>query len=740
MIYFNITNSFESAARTGIQRVVKELSSRLVGVTTYRFIVYSRMKFYLLSEEEVFYYICSRSFYPCSAMEISDFSRGDLFFDIDGSWEDSYDSESLYLALKKRGLILVKMHYDAVPVLFPNYVHGNTALRYIDNFSASLMYVDYWVCISRVVERDLISLASQMGFGSPKTYVIDLGSDIRERREGAILSAQCKKLINHIFILAVGTVEPRKNYDLILDVFDEVISDRRLSDVHLIIVGKSGWNNEKVCERIRGHKLYNIRLHWLESANDNDLEALYARARVCLCLSHYEGYGLPAVEALSRGVPVICTENTAMEEVSKGCAICVSPDIFSVMEAVHGVFQQGKCGRVNDYKATSWSASADQLTGHIDEIRSSDGFLMAPCQAVFISVRAGAICKSIASIINNMPFISEIVILTSDEAYSEMLAAINEFPMTFRLLKESEIGIKELPGDHQERNTLLRRVLYKSCFIDSNFIAFDDDYLVVEPIDVDFFQDGGRHRAFYFYENGLKWLGAFPVPTSFDLGIWRTVSFLSASGYDVRLYNSHCPQIINKKLVNEIFERTADLKLDEWSSYFNIAKHLKPDLFIDEFYRVAGWPPDFSSWTPRKVPESIIFYNDYGFDDGFERDYSNKWLSDLEKNLNKYLRVSPEIPVLNVSRAEVCFSCSEIISPEDYFLCIPIVSEIDIIYLKYSFLDSAICMSKQIPNFMHIPFLDCSIVSGNYFEVEAEVVSSCGVHHVARLRVNIEGR
>ncbi len=113
-------------------------------------------------------------------------------------------------------------------------------------------------------------------------------------------------------MLAVGTVEPRKNHATLLDAFERVLLDD--PDAHLVVVGRPGWHNEEVLARLDGHRELGRRLHWYRSAGDDLLAVLYAHARVVAVASVTEGYGLPVIEALSHGVPVVSSDGGALRE------------------------------------------------------------------------------------------------------------------------------------------------------------------------------------------------------------------------------------------------------------------------------------------------------------------------------------------------------------------------------------------------------------------------------------------
>ncbi len=132
-------------------------------------------------------------------------------------------------------------------------------------------------------------------------------ADERRHADGALV----RRTLVH-----VGTVEPRKDVDTIIDAFETLVDE--FDDVDVLLVGRQGWKAERTASRIRGHALYGKRLRWVDSATDELLAQAYAEAFCVLVASRYEGYGLPVAEALARGCVVISTEGGALGEVAPG--------------------------------------------------------------------------------------------------------------------------------------------------------------------------------------------------------------------------------------------------------------------------------------------------------------------------------------------------------------------------------------------------------------------------------------
>lgn len=115
------------------------------------------------------------------------------------------------------------------------------------------------------------------------------------------------------FLLYVGAIEPRKNLVLSIEVFNELIKDKKISDFKFIIAGRAGWKNEDVFKTIKRLGLEN-KVRFTGFVEDEDLPYLYSAASLTVYLSAYEGFGLPPLESLACGTPVIAGNNSSLKE------------------------------------------------------------------------------------------------------------------------------------------------------------------------------------------------------------------------------------------------------------------------------------------------------------------------------------------------------------------------------------------------------------------------------------------
>jgi glycosyltransferase involved in cell wall biosynthesis len=140
------------------------------------------------------------------------------------------------------------------------------------------------------------------------------------------------------FILFVGTVEPRKNLLTLVRAFDELTRRTNLRP-QLVIAGKKGWLTEELYVLIEESGL-GSRILFTGYVSDEDLAALYSSCRVCVYPSLYEGFGLPPLEAMSCGAPVITSRIPVIMETVGDAALLVEPtNVRELADGIHGVWE-----------------------------------------------------------------------------------------------------------------------------------------------------------------------------------------------------------------------------------------------------------------------------------------------------------------------------------------------------------------------------------------------------------------
>jgi glycosyltransferase involved in cell wall biosynthesis len=162
------------------------------------------------------------------------------------------------------------------------------------------------------------------------------------------------------YVLYVGTIEPRKNLDTLLDAWRELRPELK-GEFDLAIAGATGWNSEKTLARIRTEATY------LGYVPEADLPGVVAGATVFAYPSLYEGFGFPVVQAMAAGVPVLTSNNSCLPEVTRGAAALVDSKSTSEIAAALTLLLESQSRRAEMIargraraRGFRWDACAEQ--------------------------------------------------------------------------------------------------------------------------------------------------------------------------------------------------------------------------------------------------------------------------------------------------------------------------------------------------------------------------------------------
>jgi glycosyltransferase involved in cell wall biosynthesis len=121
-------------------------------------------------------------------------------------------------------------------------------------------------------------------------------------------------LQQRISFLMVGTIEPRKGHNQILETFEILWKDGL--DLRLVFVGKQGWMVDQLIKKIQTHSELNKKLYWFQEASDNLLSRMYSTCSCLIAASYAEGFGLPLVEAAQYKLPLLVRDIPVFLEIA----------------------------------------------------------------------------------------------------------------------------------------------------------------------------------------------------------------------------------------------------------------------------------------------------------------------------------------------------------------------------------------------------------------------------------------
>ncbi len=220
--------------------------------------------------------------------------------------------------LKPAGCTNIRvMIHDMIPLDFPQYCKPDTPQAFRKKMQAVAAVVDQVICNSEYT-RTRVREYFQNWPNSATYRVVNLAVEPHFKRCGGVKSTPASFVV-------LGTIEPRKNHDFLLDVWEDISRTLPEKDVPILhIIGKRGWENTSFFDRLVQSAMYGTKVVEHNSLNDKDLNAILSTARALLFPSFAEGYGLPALEAMAAGIPVICSDIPVFRELLKGQA-CLLP-------------------------------------------------------------------------------------------------------------------------------------------------------------------------------------------------------------------------------------------------------------------------------------------------------------------------------------------------------------------------------------------------------------------------------
>lgn len=387
-IVIDVTSLIEVVFVSGIQRVVREITTRMVARrsnedTQFILIAYGirKLGFYTIPVQK-FLDCYQRKVLHSSALSSGDIfsfdelGPGDVFFDIDSVWNNRMRRSFLLPILKNQGVSIAVHVYDIIPILYPQYCDEQTTFRFMDYIGAHLLYADLIIANTESTLRDIKKLAGQLGVETlARRECVPLGADfvqVGENTRVDAISSEVLALEGSRYLLMVGTIEPRKNYSFILDAYEAVL---RAEGFKLVIAGRSGWNIDLLMSRI--HNLCRTDDHflYLDQANDATINYLYEHAFFTVFPTLYEGFGLPIIESFLHRTPVLASDISVLREVGGDfCDYFTSndkDDLFHILMRYKNdqSLYQARRSRLEQYIPVSWDQSEDLLWNALQRLR-----------------------------------------------------------------------------------------------------------------------------------------------------------------------------------------------------------------------------------------------------------------------------------------------------------------------------------------------------------------------------------
>ena len=253
-------------------------------------------------------------------------------------------SGELPIGIRKSGIPSVVTIHDLIFLRHPEYYHWIDTKIYAWKFRQTISEATHIIAISECTRRDILHYAPELDPArisviyqscAPK-FTLDIPHSTFHIPHSTFHIPPSSK-----YILSVGTIEARKNILLAVKALE---TSQLPDDLHIVIIGRHTPYTDTVARYARDHGL-EARVHILHNVSDAELPAYYAAAEAFVYPSRYEGFGIPIIEAISCGLPVVACTGSCLEEAGGPDTLYVSPDDPQAMAAAIAQVLKGAPGR-----------------------------------------------------------------------------------------------------------------------------------------------------------------------------------------------------------------------------------------------------------------------------------------------------------------------------------------------------------------------------------------------------------
>ena len=265
--------------------------------------------------------------------------------------------------------------YDTIPLMFSQYHPDNGKNSWYSKMIRSINKNDYYFVISESARSDFLKYCPNINPNKIFTTLLASDEKFKPLDTQKIIKAKQKYNIhNNKYVFSLCTLEPRKNLIRAVKTFIQFLQKNNINDLYFVL-GGGHWDEfiGKLEQEIESFGVYQDKIIKAGYVDDEDLPALYSGAEWFVYTSMYEGFGLPPLEAMSCGCPVITSNNSSLPEVVGDAGIMIDWDSDEQhIKAYENYYfnkelrEQNRQKGLERAKQFSWSKCANEI---LDVIR-----------------------------------------------------------------------------------------------------------------------------------------------------------------------------------------------------------------------------------------------------------------------------------------------------------------------------------------------------------------------------------
>jgi glycosyltransferase involved in cell wall biosynthesis len=278
------------------------------------------------------------------------------------------DSPGLRSWVSRSGVRPIYLVHDLIPMTHPHFCRPGESRRHEERMRTVLRTGAGVIANSDATFGTLGEFARNERVPMPPALTAPLGSEVLRPKVRDEQSARPSFVI-------LGTIEGRKNHLLLLDIWSRLLERLGANTPELLIIGQRGWEADAVFERLGRSDRLRGHVTELNHCSDDELALHLASARALLFPSHAEGYGLPALEALGSGVPVIASDLPAFRELCRDVPDYLASGDSAGWEAAildyarsDSAARAAQLERMRSFEAPTWEAHFQRVERWLSDL------------------------------------------------------------------------------------------------------------------------------------------------------------------------------------------------------------------------------------------------------------------------------------------------------------------------------------------------------------------------------------